>query len=242
MTDSSGPAKIELCSIGFDAAREMGVCPGLVPREAASGQSFLLASSRRDPWVAPLNIAGRSEVFDFTKGYDPNRNLTAPFGIGRFGEDRMGMYESSLFKAKTEPRTIHMGLDIGASEGTPVFAPLAGEVWGSDHLASDGDYGGTVILKTEGDISLFMLLGHLSKASVRRSPAGTRVAKGELMGWLGGKHENGGWNPHLHWQISWLEPLKVDLPGAISKSNEALSRLVFADPTELLRVSIAGWS
>jgi peptidoglycan LD-endopeptidase LytH len=63
-----------------------------------------------------------------------------------------------------------------------------------------------------------------------------------LMGWLGGKHENGGWNPHLHWQISWLEPLKVDLPGAISKSNEALSRLVFADPTELLRVSIAGWS
>lgn len=241
MTVSVDVGKIELASIGRDAARELGVHPGLAPRDAAHAISFLLDWHQRDSWCSPINIAGKAEVFDFTKGYDPDRELNAPFGFGQFGEDRVGMYETPLFKSNVEPRTIHMGLDIGAAEGTPVFAPVAGEIWGCDVLESAGDYGGTVVLKTAGVVSLFMLFGHLSILSVRRWQKGQSVAKGELIGWLGGKRENGGWNPHLHWQICWLEPLGVDLPGAVSKSNEALARLIFSNPMDLLKASIAGW-
>ncbi|CAN5640661.1 hypothetical protein BH10BDE1_BH10BDE1_11400 [soil metagenome] len=242
MMQGKPATKIALSAIDFDAARELGVKPGDIPVEALGGQQALLEWNRRESWCSPLNIAGESEVFDFTEGYDPNRQLNARFGIGRFGEDRVGMYETTLFKSAEEPRTVHMGLDIGAAEGTPVFAPLDGEIWGADVLPSAGDYGGTVIVKTAGERPLYMLFGHLSTLTARRWSKAQRVDKGELLGWLGSKAENGGWNPHLHWQISWLEPVKVDLPGAVAKSRWAIATRVFADPTPLLRASIAGWS
>lgn len=227
-------------------AAQIGVRSGALSCDIRTETHRLLEWHASNPWCAPLVIAGRVEIFDFTEKYDARRPLLQPFGIGRYNENRRGMYEADLFKTGKNPRTIHMGIDIGAAEGTPVFSPLAGKIWGAQNSTAAGDYGGTLILKFEfeeanGAANLFMLFGHLSRATVARWRGGDRVEKGELLGWLGGKSENGGWNPHLHWQLSRLEPLRVDLPGAVSVEQHELAKLVFPDPTELLRLAIAGW-
>ncbi len=34
-----------------------------------------------------------------------------------------------------------------------------------------------------------------------------KVSKGEIIGFLGAEHENGGWSPHVHFQISIERPV-----------------------------------
>ena len=33
------------------------------------------------------------------------------------------------------------------------------------------------------------------------------MKRGEVIGWMGDKHENGGWFPHTHFQLMLLEPV-----------------------------------
>ena len=243
--DNSDSPEITFSVVGDVLAACLGCRGGRIPNSLASARRILDRWKATASLLSPVTLAGPVEVFDFTQGYDANRTLLAPYGIGRYDEDRRGMYTSQLFRGETEPRTIHVGLDIGASEGTPVFAPATASVWGKANLPAPGDYGGTLILKSEisdQDVSIFMLFGHLSKLSTSRFEIGDIVMQGELLSWLGSEKENGGWNPHLHWQLSFLEPLKADLPGAVSKKNYELAKLVFPDPTVLIRGALNGWS
>ncbi len=243
MITTRGTEKIELQYVDSAAAGGLGVSEGEVPASIEAGQRRLLDWNHQARWSSPLVFAGEVEIFDFTKGYDPDRLLTCAYGIGRYDEDRVGMYETALFTGGPEPRTIHMGIDIGAASGTPIFAPVKGVIFGVEHRADDGDYGGTVILKSDCSTpELYMLFGHLSMATVRRLSVGEPVEQGALLGWLGEKHENGGWNSHLHWQLSWLKPRATDLPGAVSQSTRRLAQTIFPDPTPLLRTALAGWS
>lgn len=201
------------------------------------------------PWVSPILTRGPFEIFDFTQGYDANRKLKFDFGIGRYNEDRVGMYTSELFNSESleSRRTIHMGVDLGAPAGTPCFAPTGGRLLGTDFLNREGDYGGTILIECEPPEgmdcpNLYMLFGHLAKASLRHVESVGEIQAGDLIGWLGERHENGGWNPHLHWQLSWAKPVKVDLPGAVSKSFREKGTRVFPDPTEALALSIGGWN
>ena len=43
---------------------------------------------------------------------------------------------------------------------------------------------------------------------------------------MGDKHENGGWEPHLHFNLSLVEPETHDMPGVVSPENrlEALAK------------------
>lgn len=243
--DNSDSPDNVFIDVDDESAARLGCRGGRVPNSSASTQRIFDRWTATRALLSPVTLAGAVEVFDFTESYDANRTLKAPYGIGRYDEDRRGMYNSQLFTREHEPRTIHVGLDIGASEGTPVFAPLESSVWGHAYLSEPGDYGGTIILKSfipEQGLAIFMLFGHLSKLSTLRFETGAEVRQGELLSWFGGARENGGWKPHLHWQLSFLEPLKVDLPGVVSKKNHELAKLVFPNPTELLRGALNGWS
>lgn len=210
------------------SADALGVKPGRVP--------LGLEHELKRQVFCPITFAGSHEVFDFSKGYDPARERRHRFGVGRWDEDRVGMYTTELFKSGGEPRTVHMGIDLQADEGTPVFAALPGVIWGAQVLPLPGDYGGTIIVRssflTAGGRrqEIFVLYGHLSHLSVRRCEQGQEIAEGDLLGWLGGPHENGGWNSHLHLQMSWLEPKSVDLPGAVSLRHRELARILFPEP------------
>jgi murein DD-endopeptidase MepM/ murein hydrolase activator NlpD len=168
------------------------------------------------------------EVFDFTAGYDAARALRSPWGIGRYDEKRPGMYTTELFGGV---RDVHMGIDVGAPVGTPVHAFWEGEVFKLGYNAAPGDYGYTLVTRHELDGRvLYALFGHLGARSLVGRAEGQRVARGEVLGYVGDRHENGGWNPHLHFQLSWEAPERADMPGVVTEADRAAARQRFPDP------------
>ena len=51
------------------------------------------------------------------------------------------------------------------------------------------------------EITFYTLYGHLSRASLSLHAEGAEVAAGDVIGWLGDESVNGGWPPHVHFQI-----------------------------------------
>lgn len=185
--------------------------------------------------VIDLPGPGEYEVYDFTVDSNEGRARSSVYGIGRYNEKRRGMYITELFAGDAEPRDIHVGIDIAAPAGTPVKAFYDGII----HLAginpAAGDYGGTLITEHRlGERVIWALHGHLSHASVAGRRSGTPIQCGETIAWLGGKDENGGWNPHLHFQLSWERPERCDLPGVVSESDRARALAIYPDPRWVL--------
>jgi hypothetical protein len=89
-----------------------------------------------------IQLPAEYEVYDFTQGYDPDRTLSHPYGIGRYDEHRPGMYEGEQFEGI---RNIHMGIDIGCPAGEPVYAFSAGTIHKLGDNAIPYDYGPTLI-------------------------------------------------------------------------------------------------
>lgn len=161
-------------------------------------------------------------------------------GIGRYDEARL-VYTSALFQASGEKmgggRTIHLGLDIFLPPGTPVLAPLSGEVHSFRNNQKELDYGPTVILKhrPEGEeFEFFTLYGHLNAASLNGKYGGKNIQKGEIIGWIGDFHENGGWAPHLHFQlITDMLGYKGDYPGVALEEEKNVWMALSPNPNSI---------
>lgn len=125
-------------------------------------------------------------------------------GLAPYGEDRT-IYRSAAYADAGGPerRSRHMGVDIFAAAGTPVFAPLSGMVVSVADNSADLDFGHTLILRHETDTGapFFTLYGHLGATVTGLCVPGQAVAAGTLIGHLGRRDENGGWAPHLHFQV-----------------------------------------
>lgn len=166
-------------------------------------------------------------------------NSNSPqWNLGRYDENRVQMYSSDLFVKQDEiPRTVHLGIDLGAPAGTSVYAFTDGIVHSSGYNSAYGDYGHVIIIEhlLASRVSVFALYGHLS--SVPELPkAKTRIRKGQRIGRIGDCHENGGWiHPHLHFQLS-VEPPSTphDMPGACSLDNRPQALLRYPDPRYIL--------
>ena len=52
---------------------------------------------------------------------------------------------------------------------------------------------------------------------------------GAQIGWIGEKHENGGWNSICTFQLSRVEPIDCDLPGAVSCAQREWALQAFLD-------------
>ena len=141
---------------------------------------------------------------------------------GGYGELRKIYVVSDLFSG-TEPRRLHLGLDIWGPEYTPVYAPAGGVIHSTAWNEGQGDYGGTVILRHEtGGFTWHTLYGHLSAASVRGKNVGKPLMAGDLVGELGIPAENGYWPPHLHFQVIIdMQGFKGDYPGVCRYSERA---------------------
>ena len=70
-----------------------------------------------------------------------------------------------------------------------------------------------------------MLYGHLSTDSLDGLEPGMPVSKGQVFARMGEKSENGGWEPHVHFQISLIEPTKPDLPGVVRRSDREQAQI-----------------
>jgi murein DD-endopeptidase MepM/ murein hydrolase activator NlpD len=177
------------------------------------------------------------EVYDFTRGYDPNRTLASPYGIGRYDEKRVAVYTTALFAATggKGARDVHMGIDLAAPAGTAVHAFWEGTIHAFADNDAPGDYGPTIVTHhVLGGRDVWALFGHLSRASLGGRALGARVERGAILGHVGEKHENGGWNPHVHVQLALVRPERADLPGAVADEDREAAKAMYPDPRLVL--------
>lgn len=179
-----------------------------------------------------VELPDKYEIYDFSKGYDENRTLETPYGIGKYNEKRINMYKGPLY---VDQRDIHIGIDIGAPVGTPIHAFYDGEIFMTTYNSLPLDYGYTLITRHILDgVELFVLHGHLSRKSIEGKKNHQKFSKGDVLGWIGDKSENGGWNPHVHIQLSREKPSKCDMPGVVSEVDLESALKKYPDPRLIL--------
>jgi murein DD-endopeptidase MepM/ murein hydrolase activator NlpD len=105
-------------------------------------------------------------------------------------------------------RKLHTGVDLGAPEGTPVYASGDGVV---ERAGWSSGYGRFVMIKHVNGYET--AYGHLSRiADVTQ--VGATVRQGELIAYVG--HTGFATGPHLHFEIringNFVDPLSVKLP------------------------------
>lgn len=166
----------------------------------------------------------------------------APAAIGRYNEPR-AVYTSPQYATTKNPtderRTIHLGIDVFMDPGTPVSTPFDGIVHAFADNSSPQDYGAVVILKHDpGDgLKFFTLYGHLSRESLATLHIGQRFNKGQPFASIGTVAENGGWTPHLHFQIIVdLLDLSTDFPGVAFASQRDVFLGLSPDPNLILGI------
>ncbi|MEL6868503.1 MAG: aminotransferase class III-fold pyridoxal phosphate-dependent enzyme [Pseudomonadota bacterium] len=168
------------------------------------------------------------------QGGDPTRPV-----LGCYGEPRL-IYGAPFFWQDAHPasdrRTVHIAIDVFLPTGTDVRAPLDAQVHSAQVCDAQFDYGGLIVLRhetTAGD-HFFTLYGHLTHASAAALRVGQPIAAGEVFAQLGAPQENGGWPPHVHFQLGLTDRPGSEWPGVVDPDEWSFMRHVFPDPAPLL--------
>ncbi len=146
----------------------------------------------------------------------------AKVAYGGYNEERNLYKFSPLFNDdEKEERNIHIGMDLWIKAETSILAALDGIVYAFDFNAGKGNYGPTIILKHTIENQIFYsLYGHLSVESIENLEIGIAFKKGQKMATLGDSSVNGGYAPHLHFQIiKDIRDYLGDYPGVCSKKD-----------------------
>ncbi len=162
--------------------------------------------------------------------------------VGSYGEPR-AVYTAPAFRLGTHPiadrRSVHLGVDVFLPAGSPVHAPCDGVVETVEFREARLDYGGMVVLRheTPDGVPFWTLYGHLSRASAGALRQGQSVARGVRFGELGVTEENGGWDPHLHFQLAMLTGgMEGDWPGVADPDDLDVWRAICPSPAALLNL------
>ncbi len=194
------------CPRGSRVAASLGkhVFAPVMQPDVRTKTPLILDLSVTSPLVAPLDQPPDPEKAS-EAWLRRIRRAGAAIGVGRYNEPRI-VYTSKHYRSANnefdEARTIHMGIDLFKEAGTPVYAPLDARVHSLSFSRKAMDFGGLVILEhpMEGEM-FYTLYGHLSKESIDRLQPGKEITGGEEFARLGTPEENGGWTPHLHFQV-----------------------------------------
>jgi len=170
------------------------------------------------------------------------QNAGVDVAIGRYNESRL-FYAADQFEVPTdemmERRSIHLGMDLYLQSGAPVYAPLAGTVHSFRNNSEHFDYGPTIILEhqTGNGESFYSLYGHLSPDSLQALSVDAPVAKGACIGCIGDTKTNGGWPPHLHFQIiTDLLDERGNFPRVARPSQREIWLQISPDPNIILGI------
>ena len=166
------------------------------------------------------------------------RDAGVQVGVGGYNEHRVIYRRSNHFQQMHNPREIHLGIDLWAEAGTPVFAPLDGVVHSFQDNVGFGDYGPTIILEHSiPNQPRYSLYGHLTRSSLDGLYEGKPIKSGEQIAEIGPYPENGDWPPHLHFQLMTdLMGQKGDFPGVCTLTDRAAFLAICPDPNTLLNI------
>lgn len=166
----------------------------------------------------------------------------ASYAIGLYGEDR-DVYNGPQYRSAASPeaRSQHLGVDIFVAAGSRLYAPLAGRVLSVVDNDAPYDYGPTVILEHQAGENgplFWTLYGHLARETFTVVKVGGQVQAGQLVGFIGGHQVNGGWSPHLHFQIMTDRlGLSGEFPGVGQPSLWPVWSKIVPDPNLILRLA-----
>jgi 4-aminobutyrate aminotransferase-like enzyme len=237
---------------------------GLVPFPASKVVTNWLASNREEI-ASPLDLDLRAvpiAVLDLSVSSpllssDPDQNtepqLTprieaaiartgAQIGLGRYDEARYFCTSPAFatgISFNAEYRTVHLGIDLFVPPGTPVYAPLGGTVYAFADNNTPQDYGPVILLQHSGENhpTFYTLYGHLDRESLNGISLGQRIEKGERLAAIGESRTNGGWTPHLHFQIiTNLLELETDFPGVARPGQRNVWLSLCPDPNLILGI------
>ena len=176
-----------------------------------------------------LNPAIFGDIASFCAFID--QQLGAKICVGGYLEHRV-IYEAheNFATASADFRNIHLGMDFWTTAGTPVFAVADGVVHSFQVNPGSGNYGPTIILHHP-DLGIYSLYGHLASTDLEGLSVGMPIASGQVICHLGEPHENGGWPPHLHFQlIRDMQGYTGDYPGVCSQRDVAFYAENCPDP------------
>jgi 4-aminobutyrate aminotransferase-like enzyme/Ser/Thr protein kinase RdoA (MazF antagonist) len=223
-------------------------------QSAAGAASILDLDLRTEPSVV-LDLSVGSALLGADPSASETVNLSAAIAeemkkagvrvaAGRYDEARL-LYNAPQFGASKNPtderRTIHLGIDLFVEPGTPLRSPLAGVVQILANNAVPLDYGPLVVLKHVSDTGeeFFTLYGHLTEKTLHELSVGQPVGRGEVFAHVGAVHENGGWAPHVHFQVILdLLDRGADFPGVARASERAIWKALSPDPNLLLQIPV----
>jgi 4-aminobutyrate aminotransferase-like enzyme/Ser/Thr protein kinase RdoA (MazF antagonist) len=187
-----------------------------------------------DPNELADTAAFTAKIFSLMKA------MGTDLGIGRYNEPRL-LYTSDVFKSSDgTKRTIHIGIDLFMKAGSAVFAPLDGVIHSFANNVAPLDYGPAIIVQHEvddGRVKFFTLYGHLSEDSLKGLLPGKIVKRGEQIGAIGAPPTNGGWPPHLHFQIICdMLGMRGDFPGVAPADQREVWLSICPDPNMILGI------
>ncbi len=185
----------------------------------------------QNPFHMPLDEAARVGA-EFGEGY----------WLGYYNEPRLIYAEPGFRKGPwkaSDRRTVHLAVDVFAPAGTVLHAPVSGRVEAVENRTAHLDYGGVVILHhetPEGD-PFYTLYGHLDPEVCDRLSPGDPVAQGAAFARLGDASQNGGWAPHVHFQLALTtDGMQADWPGVGDPDEMDLWHAVCPNPAALLNL------
>ena len=170
--------------------------------------------------LSKIDLKNPDEFESFIENHLQYNNAKVAFG--GYNELRNLYKINTLFNDnQADERNIHIGMDLWIQAGTTILAALDGIVYGFDNNTGAGNYGPTIILKHHlENITFFTLYGHLSMESINNIKVGTFFKKGQKLATLGNASVNGGYSPHLHFQIiKNIGKNESDYPGVCSKKE-----------------------
>ncbi|MDA7965509.1 aminotransferase class III-fold pyridoxal phosphate-dependent enzyme [Ruegeria sp.] len=162
--------------------------------------------------------------------------------LGYYNEPRLIYAEPGFRKGPwkaSDRRTVHLAVDVFAPAGSVLHAPLSGRVEVVENRDAHLDYGGVVILHhetPEGD-AFYTLYGHLDPEVCDRLKPGDPVAQGAAFARLGDANQNGGWAPHVHFQLALTtDGMGADWPGVADPDELGLWNALCPNPAALLNL------
>jgi murein DD-endopeptidase MepM/ murein hydrolase activator NlpD len=180
LEEQAGEREALLAELESDADRYAAAIDDLeAESDAIKDQLAEIAAAEEESSAAstPSSGAGTPEESSGSFQWPVNGTITSGFGY------------------RTHPVTgtsrLHAGVDFGAPTGTPIVAAAAGTVVSAGW---QGGYGNAVIIDHGGGEAT--LYGHQSRLAVS---SGTRVSRGEVIGYVGSTGLSTG--PHLHFEL-----------------------------------------
>jgi murein DD-endopeptidase MepM/ murein hydrolase activator NlpD len=173
-----------------------------------------------------------SDILVFERYLEEQRFKTGAYvAQGGYLEQR-ALYRKSARFQNGGVRDVHMGIDIWAPAGTTVHAFMDGVVHSFAHHDDAGNYGTTLILEhNHHGEKRYTLYGHLSISDMENWSVGLRFRESEIIATLGKPEENGGYSPHLHFQIMTdIKEYKGDFPGVAATKELEKYKHIILDP------------